>query len=407
MSREIYLRPKEEDRKYFQVIGEVLLQILRALYRVMDAGDYWGVTSDKHIKDDLSMVPTEINPSLYIKEGSEDTEGLLGSYVDDSLLCGDRTFQELTERTLQRFESRPRQWDDIGFLGVHVSTKGTEKGREFLISQPENVEKVTLVPTDISFERFRSIRASFGWFAHTRPDVCCAINRAAQVTQETFQKRHIEELNKAIKHVHSSLNLGLQYGSLDRGSLHLRCYADASFASKDDPFSQLGYITLLCDTEDRCHILDYASRKCKRVVRSIMGGEIYAFAEGFDSVYAIKHTLEKVYRQVLPITVPTDSKQMFDVITKASHTSEKRLMIDVAAAREAYNRHDISNVGLVVSEHNIADGLTKLGNCKAPNRVMQTGYDKNPVQQWIFPSKEHKVCTSKGEECCTLWTCRV
>ena len=109
-----------------------------------DAGDNCGVTSDKHIKDDLSMVPTEIDPSLYIKEGSEDTDGLLGSYVDDALLRGDKTFQELSERTLQRFESRPWQWDDIDFLGVHVSTKGTESGRDFLISRPEYVTRVTL-----------------------------------------------------------------------------------------------------------------------------------------------------------------------------------------------------------------------------------------------------------------------
>ena len=236
----------------------------------------------------------------------------------------------------------------------------------------------------ISFERFRSIRASFEWFARTRPDVCCAINRAAQVTQETFEKTHIEELNKAIKRFHNTPNLGLMYGSLDRGSLHLRCYVDASFASNDDLSSQLGYAVLLCDADDRCHIVDYASRKCKRGLRSIMGGEVYAFAEGFDSVYAIKRTLEKVYRQNLPVTMLTDSKQMFDVITKASHTSEKRLMIDVAAARGAYNRNDISNVGLVLSQHNIADGLTKITNCKSLNEVMESGYDKNPVQQWIF-----------------------
>eukprot|EP00170_Pyropia_yezoensis_P004074 contig_16768_g4085 len=32
----------------------------------------------------------------------------------------------------------------------------------------------------------------------------------------------------------------------------------------------------------------------------------------------------------------TDWKQMFDVVIRASHITEKRLMIDVAAAREAY-----------------------------------------------------------------------
>ena len=132
---------------------------------------------------------------------------------------------------------------------VHVSTKSTQNGREFPISQPEYVAKVTLVPTDISFERFRYIRAPFGWFAHTRPDVCCEINRVAQVTQEKFQNMHIEHLNMQINRVHSSPNLGLQYKSLDRVSLHLRCYADASFASNDDLSSQIGYVILLCDAE--------------------------------------------------------------------------------------------------------------------------------------------------------------
>ena len=44
MSWEIYLRPKEGDRKYFRVTGDVMPEILRAFYGMMDASDYWGVT---------------------------------------------------------------------------------------------------------------------------------------------------------------------------------------------------------------------------------------------------------------------------------------------------------------------------------------------------------------------------
>ena len=83
------------------------------------------------------------------------------------------------------------------------------------------------------------------------------------------------------------------------------------------------------------------------------------------------------------MTLLTDSKQMFEVITKASHTSERRLMIDTAAAREAYNRGEISNVGLVLSKHNIADGLTKPGYCRAISDLITTGCDRSPVEQWI------------------------
>jgi len=80
----------------------------------------------------------------------------------------------------------------------------------------------------------------------------------------------------------------------------------------------------------------------------------------------------------------TDSRQMFDIMTRASQKTEKRLMIDLAAARDACNKQETSNVGLFKSEHDIADGLTKHGLCLALNEVLKTSVDKNPVQQWIF-----------------------
>jgi len=187
----------------------------------------------------------------------------------------------------------------------------------------------------------------------------CAIKRAAQVTKVLFAERHIKEVNKAVKRAKATKDLVLTYTTLERESLHFRVYADASFASNDDLSSQLGYVAIFCDAEDRCHVLTYTRKKARRIVRSIMAGEVYAFADAFDAAYILKHDLERVYRQPLPLVMLTDSRQMLDVITRASHTTEKRLMIDVAAARDVYNKHEISNVGLVKSEHNIADGLTK------------------------------------------------
>ena len=80
----------------------------------------------------------------------------------------------------------------------------------------------------------------------------------------------------------------------------------------------------------------------------------------------LRHDLETIYEMEILLQMRTDSLQMFDVVTKASSTTERRLMIDIAAARESYNREEISNVGLIMSEHNIADGLTKeqMKRCK-------------------------------------------
>ena len=168
----------------------------------------------------------------------------------------------------------------------------------------------------------------------------------------------MKDLNKAIKRIQKTKDLSLVYPKLDKRILHLRVYSDASSASNDDHSSQLGYLILLADDANRCHVIACSSKKSKHIVRSIMAGKVFAFSAAFDHAYIIRHDLESILGQSI-------RHKMFDVITKSSHTTEKRLMIEVTAAREAYNRHEISNVGLVPGEVNPADGLTKPGYCKA------------------------------------------
>lgn len=74
-----------------------------------------------------------------------------------------------------------------------------------------------------------------------------------------------------------------------------------------------------------------------------------------DCTYMIKHDLEEMFGKLIPLKMRTDSKQMFEVVTKSSSTSERRLMIDIEVAREAYNANEISNLGFVLS-----NGLSEL-----------------------------------------------
>ena len=146
----------------------------------------------------------------------------------------------------------------------------------------------------------------------------------------------------------------------------------------------MGYIVLLCDKQEHCHVLTYTSRKYRRFVRSIMTGEVYEFSHVFDAAVVLKHDMEFVYNQKIPLILPTDSKQMFHVITKARHTTERKLMIDIAAARESYTCGEISNLGLVLSEDNVADGLTKPGICETHHNLILFGTNELKVKQWII-----------------------
>lgn len=46
--------------------------------------------------------------------------------------------------------------------------------------------------------------------------------------------------------------------------------------------SSRNFFVLLCDNRDYAHILDYSCRKFKKVFRSILGGDVYAFSDGFE-----------------------------------------------------------------------------------------------------------------------------
>ena len=119
-------------------------------------------------------------------------------------------------------------------------------------------------------------------------------------------------------------------------------------------------------------------------MRSIMAEEIYDFSAAFDEAFAIRHDLQLVLNTKIALKMYTDSKQLFDVITRALHTTEKRLMVEIMAAREAYNRHEISNVGLILGDENQADGLTKSRVSVKLNRVLSQGKDLTAAVQWIY-----------------------
>ena len=75
-------------------------------------------------------------------------------------------------------------------------------------------------------------------------------------------------------------------------------------------------------------------------------------------------------KQNVPITMLSDSKSLFDVITKSTCTSEKRLMIDISAVREAYGKQEISDVGFVTTKNNPADAFTKITYCEALQSII-------------------------------------
>lgn len=66
-------------------------------------------------------------------------------------------------------------------------------------------------------------------------------------------------------------------------------------------------------------------------------------------------------------------------------------MIDIASAREAYVDGLIFNTGLILSEHNPADSLTKIESNDAMRRLLKIHRIAHPVQQYVIRSAKKGV----------------
>jgi hypothetical protein len=111
-----------------------------------------------------------------------------------------------------------------------------------------------------------------------------------------------------------------------------------------------------------------------------------ALADAFDMAYSLKHDIETIIKQNVPIVILTDSQSLFDVISKATTTAEKRLMIDLCVVKRAYERAEVDTIGFVRSEYNPADVLTKITRCAILERILSTANLLYPVVQWIEKS---------------------
>lgn len=67
-------------------------------------------------------------------------------------------------------------------------------------------------------------------------------------------------------------------------------------------------------------------------------------------------------------------------------TTQKRLMVNLHACREAYNDRSIDNVSWVRSENNVADGFTKFDRADLIQLVMKTESFSSIAHQSIVRS---------------------
>jgi hypothetical protein len=61
----------------------------------------------------------------------------------------------------------------------------------------------------------------------------------------------------------------------------------------------------------------------------------------------MKHDLQAILKQKVPLTLHTDSLSLFDALNKTTLPTEKRLAIDVLAIMDAYKNRELDTVAFI------------------------------------------------------------
>lgn len=112
--RDIFIKPPNK----FGLEPEQYLNLLKPLYGLSDAGDYWGKTLTEHLKNGLRLECTTSDPAFHFKTADDKIMGLCTTYVDDLLEAGDKAFQELASETQKVFKCKQTTYDNFQFAGL-------------------------------------------------------------------------------------------------------------------------------------------------------------------------------------------------------------------------------------------------------------------------------------------------
>ena len=117
LKREIFVKPD-----ILELSADELLQVIKPLYGLSDAGGYWGETLTAHHKDQLAIEKTTGDVSLFFKRVAEKLVGPSGSYIDDIIRARKKAFMtKLDMETKQRSNSKPNKNPPFSFTGLQVT----------------------------------------------------------------------------------------------------------------------------------------------------------------------------------------------------------------------------------------------------------------------------------------------
>lgn len=387
LARKIFIRPSP-------VLGyppDFLFMAVLPIYGLPESGTHWFHTYTGYHMKKLHMTPSiydtcfmYTNKCLASSSRSLSVpRGAVCLQTDDTMYACNKAFTTEEERASKEFECKPAKFlkdgDKLKFNGATIS----QHGRSYRISQPDHIKKLNpLDAKNVTTADFVAERARGAYIAAVcRPDVTYSFSVASQITNP--ERIDFKALNNAIISMLNSPEKGLNFVPLDLDSIVMAVFVDAGFGANLDSSSQLGFIITVMDKNGYANVVHYGSLKSKRVTRSVLAAELFAMVHGFDISSTIRLAFNSMLDKVIPLHVYTDSRSLYDCLTRINQTTEKRLLIDLRMIRQSYERREITEVFWIPTTQNPADAFTKARATSALQQLMDENRLLLTPNSWV------------------------
>ena len=222
----------------------------------------------------------------------------------------------------------------------------------------------------------RRICGALNWIVMaTRPDLSFDLIELS-TKQQRGKVQDLVRARKVVKNINPE-ECRLFFPKLTGKHLELLVYTDASFGNLDNGAGSMGgHIVFLKDSNNKCAVLDWKSKKVKRVVRSTLAAEALALGDGLETALFEKEVFKELFGQEVKILVIAivDNKSVEVNLRSTSSVEDKRLRRDLSMIKEMLDRGEVHSVRWVDGKLQLADTLTKKGvNSLKLQAVLQMG----------------------------------
>jgi hypothetical protein len=363
IQRELFVKPPAgiSDGK--------LWRLKKCLYGLNDAAREWYLKvkeTVEHLQGQKSLLDQAV---FFWKNSNGDLHGYCATHVDDFILSGS---QEFLEMFINGIKERFTVSSEMDTFFKYVGIKIMQLEDYISLTQVSYINDLEQTSMDGSpgsnyqsplneeqKEHLKSMVGQLLWISNnSRPDVSYDVCDLSNSVSEATLKE-ISTSNKIIRRLNSdqvSIRLN-NIGSLQQAEII--AYADASYRNLKNNGSQGGQLIILKGRNGRYSVLNWKSKKIKRTVKSTEAAEALALQEGAELAFVTQSFMNELTGVLVPITLRTDNKSLWQNIHSTKQLSDERLQIDISIMREMVEKKEV--VKWVSTEKQLADCLTKKG----------------------------------------------